>query len=427
MYLNLIKYYFSLSKWSRCSTEKVKAMQFQKFVDLYKHACKNSLFYQKFYAKHNALNLDLKTWDDISKIPLLSKEMLRNADAKEITTCPLEDVNTHTTSGSSGEPTKIYVDKATDYTAHVRVFYILRKATKYNPFKKILMITRFERDDNFQVEKDLSLLGRLQKKLGLFRREIISIYDDPDYMIERIESSNPHILWSTPSVLDIVANRLSETKKKLSVPYVVTTSEPVTPVIYDKIHSCLCQNSVDIYGAEESPSLGYEVNKSGKKWIFPNTNLFEFINQQESSNGLTGDIVITNLINKTMPIIRYDIRDGGKVDKNEGFAHTYISEISGRIDDILYFPDGKQFVHHHAHEMFMDFDECQQFKFSQKEHSPIRLELKIAPKADKETVYKKAMERWNKRFSGYELEIIFVPQFEINRKTGKFKNIELCP
>ena len=142
-------------------------------------------------------------------------------------------------------------------------------------------------------------------------------------------------------------------------------------------------------------------------------------------NKEVGDIILTNLINYTMPIIRYDIKDLGSFSTNDiNVPHKYIGDIIGRIDDILDFPDGEKFVHHHAHEMFIDFTECEHFKFEQKGNETIRLLLKANKKFTEEEIRKKAQLRWNKRFEKYPLNIEFVDKFEINPKTGKFKNIE---
>ena len=152
--------------------------------------------------------------------------------------------------------------------------------------------------------------------------------------------------------------------------------------------------------------------------------MFEIINERDFGGQRVGDVIITNLINYTMPIIRYDLKDLCEIKEDKNIPHKYISPIIGRIDDILQFPDGKQFVHHHAHEMFMDFEECEQFKFLQKDNGPIVLQLKPNKRFSNDFIKEKAYQRWNKRFSQYILEIEFVEKFEINPTTGKFKNIE---
>jgi phenylacetate-coenzyme A ligase PaaK-like adenylate-forming protein len=135
-------------------------------------------------------------------------------------------------------------------------------------------------------------------------------------------------------------------------------------------------------------------------------------------------VIITNLINKTMPIIRYDLNDWAEIDGHPEFGHKYIKRIFGRQDDIISLNNGRFLAHHHVHEMFMNFHECEMFKFIQKPDETVLLQLKIARDQDPSQVEKLAHERWSKRYGEITLLVEFVNDFEINPRTGKFKNIE---
>lgn len=423
--IRLIAYYCSLIYWHNASVDSTKKMQLKKFNNLFQYACRNSEFYHHFYKEAGVLNLKINSFDDIKKIPIIDKTILKKYSIdKIITTAITPKLNQHMTSGSSGEPFKIYFDKYSDYSAHIRVFFALRKIAHYNPLKKITLITRYKEKDKFQVEGDLSLISKLQRFLGIFQREIISIYSDPDYIIDRIYNSTPYILWSTPSILEIVVNRMIEKNISMQIPFLFFTSENLSPLQYSKFNTHLSKNIVDIYGAMESPCLGFELNKCGQRIVYPNSNLFEIINLRNTDNGETGDVIITNLMNYTMPIIRYDLKDICMTLNTPGFPNKEIGEIVGRIDDILEFPDGTKFAHHHAYEMFMDFEECDHYKIVQLKDKTIQLQIKPNPKFLQQEVIEKAHQRWNKRFPGEKIEIILSEKFEINPLTGKFKNIE---
>jgi phenylacetate-CoA ligase len=426
MILKLVKYYLSLYYWNLASIEKVRKMQIRKFRKIFEYAKVHSKFYSQLYKDAGVYELKIRTFKDIEKLPVIDKNILRKYNYEDILTTKItEKINEHSTSGSSGEPFKFYFDKFTDYTSHTRVFYALCKAGKYNPFKKMTIITRYDENGRFQVEGDIKALKKIQKALGILEREIISIYRDADFIIDKIILSKPYILWSTPSILEIVVNRLIERGISMQIPYLFFTSENLSLIQYKKFHKYLSKNIVDIYGAMESPCLGYEINKSGKRIVFPNSNLFEYVNVRESETGKAGDVLITNLLNFTMPIIRYDLKDIGVVLHDKNFPNKIIGEIVGRIDDILDFPDGKKFAHHHAHEMFMNFHECEMFKFIQKPDKSVVLQLKIAYGQDKSFVEQQAYKRWSHRYRDTPIIIEFVDKFEINPQTGKFKNIEI--
>lgn len=424
MILELIKYWFSISYWEKMPIEKVRKMQLRKFRTIFEYAKKRTWIYHDLYDKMGTSDLSISSWDDIKRVPIMDKDYYRSIPLDKRVSCNLDkSINIHTTSGSSGTPLKIAYTKTVDYTGHVRVFYLLHKVAGYNPFKKILMISRYEDSDKFTVEKDLSILSFLQQKLGLFRREIVSVFKDSDYIIERIVQSSPHILWSTPSAIEIICNRLIEKGQRISVPYLFLTSENFSDVQYAKFTQTLCDNVVDLYGAMESPSIAYDLNKSGICPVFSNSCIVEYIDN-DGMDGTIGNVVITSLLNKVTPFIRYNLKDYGPKLNSPNFPNKVMGPVIGRVDDILTFPDGKPFFHHQAYEMFMDFCEVLQFKFLQVGDGPICLQLVQNPQYPQDVIKQKAIARWEKRFPNYSLQIEFVDKIEIDKKTGKCKNIE---
>jgi phenylacetate-CoA ligase len=426
MVVALIKYYFSLHYWNCAPLDSLKNMQLKKFAALFEFAGKHSKFYREYYGDHGVLDLKIESLDDIAKVPVINKSILRQNNTRDIMTCDIEHgINIHSTSGSSGEPLKVAFNKYEDYTAHIRVYWALRKAG-YKLTDKIVMITRYTAADTFAIETDISTLSILQSKLNLCQREIISIFEPVDEIIAKFLKTKARILWSTPSIMQIIGNRLKEKEIKLDFPIVFLTSEVISEQQKELFISCLGNNIVSLYGAIESPSLGFDFGLADRFTIFPNSNYFEFECVKDNGEGkIIGKVVITNLINKTMPIIRYDLNDLAEIDERPGFGYKYIKKIIGRQDDILELSNGKRLAHHHAYEMFRDFHECEMYKFIQKPDKTVLLQLKIGRNQDRSHVEQLAQERWRKRFKEIPLLIEFVDEFKIDPRTGKFKNIEI--
>jgi len=427
MIVALMKYYFSLRYWNRAPLDSIKSMQLKKFRKVFEHARKHSRFYREYYGDHGVLDLKIKSMEDIKKVPLINKAILRKYSTGDIMTRNMDrHIHIHSTSGSSGEPFKIAFNRYEDYTAHVRVFWALRKAG-YKITDKIVIISRYNEEDKFEIEKDLSTLGTIQGKLNLFKREIISIYEPVDQIIAKLLKTRARVLWSTPSIMQIVANRLKEEEIKLSFPIIFFTSEVISPRQKELFISYLGKKIINVYGSMESPCLGFDIDFKERFVIFPNSNLFEFraaSTNDANENGLS-KILITNLMNKTMPFIRFDLNDLTELDNTPELGFKYIKKIIGRQDDILKLKNGKEFAHHHAYEMFKDFHECEMYKFIQKPDKTVLLQLKIARDQDQSYIEKLAYKRWRKRFEEVPLQIEFVNNFALNPQTGKFKNIEI--
>jgi phenylacetate-CoA ligase len=423
---NLLKYFFSLSHWEKASVESIEEMQVRKFRDIFEYAVANSKFYNKFYKEHGVLSLKIEKFEDIRKVPIIDKDILRKYSMEDIMTCDIsKKINIHSTSGSTGEPFKISFNKYEDYTSHVRVYWALKKAG-YSLTDKIIMVTRYDPNHKFEVEKDVSVLNILQRRFNVFRREVISIFDSADDIISKLEGSSAKVLWSTPSIMQIIANRLVEKGKKFQFQIIFLTSEVISPILKDLFISHLGKNIVNLYGSMESPSIGFDIGLNDHFTLFPNSNCLEVENHNETVEiNKNGNVIITNLINKTFPIIRYNLNDLVEIENNQEFSPKYIKKIIGRRDDIIDLPNGVGLAHHHVAEMFMDFHECEMYKFIQKKDKTVHLQLMISPKHDKLHVSNLAAERWRKRFGDMPLSIDIVQNFMVNPKTGKFKNIEV--
>lgn len=426
MVLSLLHYYANTVYWRRADVLAIEAMQLRSFQKLYAWAAKQSKFYREYYGDHGALGLSLRSLEEIRRIPPVSKAILRAVPLADIVTRNnLSGLNIHSTSGSTGEPLRVAYSRFEDYTAHVRVFWALRRAG-YSPSQPIVMITRYNPGESFQIEKDIAAIKLVQKILRSFRSEIISIYDPVDTIIDKLQITKARLLWSTPSILQIIAQRLKERGIALRFPCVFLTSEMVSEVQKQLFLSWVGKEIVGLYGAIESPSLGFDFGLQGRFEVFPNSNLFEFAPQvAREVEEKVGRVIITNLINRTTPIIRYELNDLAELGDDPGFGRKHIGRIIGRQDDILELGQGRFLAHHHAHEMFMDFHECDMFRFVQTKDQAIRLKLKIPKGSDPAQVEKLARCRWEKRFAGVPLAVEFVEYFEVDPCTGKFKNMEI--
>jgi len=424
MILKLLKYYLSLFYWERASVDAVKRMQLRKFRQVFEYAREHSKFYKDLYTKHGVMDLKIEKWEDIDKVPVITKAMLREYSTSDIMTCEIhKNINIHSTSGSTGEPFKIAYTKYEDYTSHVRLTREIMKHG-YTPFKKMALLSRYEPGHNFEVEDDIGLISKIQKKINIFPKKVISIFEPIESVIKQLEEYKPFIIWSTPSYIHLLALELKRQNKDLKVPLCFLMAETISPEQMKLFRERVCKNVIDAYGCMESPSMGYSINTTDCKNLVVSTTLVEVINQRKVNDKEVGDIIVTSLINKTMPFIRYELGDYVGIIDDESFPTKKIGKVYGRFEDILSLDDNKTLSFHQTYQMFHDFHEVEQYKFIQLLNDDIVLQLKTKKGTDQEDVKKKALSIWNKYFPKSILLIEFVEEFEISKKTGKFKVIE---
>lgn len=399
-------------------------MQLKKFREVFEYARQHSKFYSELYTMHGIMDLKIETWDDIQKVPLINKAMLREYSAQDIMTCKIDSsINIHSTSGSTGEPFKIAYTKFEDYTSHVRLTKAIMQHG-YTPFKKLVLLSRYEPGHKFEVEEDFSKIACLQKRLNLFQKDVISIFEPLNDIIDKLQSIKPFIIWSTPSFINLLAIELEKRYQRLDIPICFLMAETISPNQMKLFRERVCKDVIDAYGCMESPSMGFSLNNLDYKNIIPNTTLTEVVNKREFNQNKVGDIVITSLINKTMPFIRYDLGDFVGVLDDKNFPFKTIGKVHGRFDDILSFGDGFSLAFHQTYQLFHGFHEVEQYKFIQMPDYQIILQLRIKPESSKNEVKEKADKIWNKYYPGFPLIIEWVDHFEIDKKTGKFKVLE---
>lgn len=421
--IKLIKYFFSTLYWSLQSKERISKMQLNKFKNIFEYARENSQFYREIYTRAGVLDLDIKSWDDIEKVPIVSKDDMRQYELSNIiTTENINTCNIHSTSGSSGTPFRIAYSKYEDYTGHVRLLFLLLK-NGYSPFKRLLLITKNKPNEKTDIEKDINLITRMRRFLGLFNSEVISIYETADKIISKIEEYKPYLLWTTPSSAYIIAKTLKKQNKKLNVPLLLLISENLPDEHAQLCKEFLCINYIDHYGCMEAPTMGYSKNNSMTKEIFSSFVFLEVLNKRKVDNYEVGDLILTNLLFKNMPFIRYNIGDFIEILQDDTFLNKRIGRIYGRINDIIKI-ENEEIFHMKLSQIYRGYIKLEQYKLVL-DRKRLELHVKVSDKYNEEEVLKETEQMWYNTYPNINISVISKEDFEIDKKTGKFKVIEI--
>lgn len=419
----LLTYWLSIIFWSHAPSTLVEKMQLRKFRKIFEFARSNSPFYKKFYYDHGVSNLQIRSWEDVEKVPIVDKYTMKQQVYEDLLTRPLNNgINIHSTSGSTGEPFNIAYSKFEDYTGHIRLIWLLMK-NGYTPFKKMTLVTKNEPGQKFEVEEDISIVGKLQQKLHILERDVISIYEPPTKIIARLEETKPYVLWTTPSAAAVIAQELKREDKKLKIPLLLLISENVSEKDVCLFQEYLCNNYINHYGCMEAPTMSYGINNNAEQISIPNFVLFEQVNLRKVDKIPVGDLIITNFSNKTMPFVRYSLGDFAEVINQNGKHCKRIGKIFGRLNDTIEI-NGEQIFHMKLSQIFRGYMKCEQYKLVQRPDQSLELQLKISEDASAQDVSKEAEILWHDRFPNIPISITFKDQFHIDSKTGKYKVIE---
>lgn len=425
LWIRLIAYWLSLHFWASASSSRIRKMQIRKFGKIYSFARKESVYYHSAYSKLDS-NIKLDSWEKISSIPIVEKQDLRSAGLENVipTRFNKEKLVYCTTSGSTGQPFQLAYTKYANLTAYLRVFYIMRRVAHYTPMKRMTLLSKYEEGKEFNVEKNLNVVKHVQRKINFFSRQLVNVFDDPHTIYEKISSYNPYILYSSSSAVDVLANYISDNGYSMHIPYIILIAEPVSKIQYEKYRHIFGATIINVYGAQEVPTIGYEVNMEGIFHLFPNSCLVEFADISNTEYGKKGKLIVTNLINKAQPFVRYNLNDFTDIIEDVDFGSKFIGQVVGRVSDVLTLPDGGSVFHYCISELFIDFKCALQYKFIQINDGLIKVLILPDSHYSDEEVISEAKKRWATKYNDYPLTVEIVNHFDIDEKTGKFKVIE---
>lgn len=314
--------------------EKLEALQLKRLKQTIRQSLKVE-FYKKRLAENNIRPEDIKTLDDIRKIPFTRKQDLRDGYPFGFLAVPLKKVvRIHTTSGTTGKPTVVgYTRKDLDTWADL----IARNMT-------MVGITD---DDVFQNMVNYGMFtGGLgfhygAEKIGM--TVIPSATGNTKRQIETMKDFGVTTIHCTPSY----AMHLSEVAEEMhvsldSLKTGIFGAESWSETMRKSLENRLEITAYDSYGLSElfGPGVAFECPERNGLHIWHDVFLVEIINPQtgeQLGDGERGELVVTPLVKEAMPLLRYRIGDITMKIEDDCVCKRgqKIARITGRSDDML--------------------------------------------------------------------------------------------
>lgn len=322
------------------TAEQMRSYQDEQFVRFARHALDNTEFYRQWAKEKGIAAGDINSLADIKEFPVIEKTFIRThadlfkakpgrAGAKPITLF---------TSGTTGTPLSVFTDQDSR-SEHYAFFSRLR--SWYGVAS---------------VAKRATLFGRIimpasQKKPPFWRYDaaqknlLMSSYHlNPDNLIhyyKKIQEYQPQEIFSYPSSIVRIAEFIvAEGLPPLQLKLLMTTAEHLHDWQRKLLEQAFIAPVVNQYGCTE---MAFFVSNlpDGSLRFHPEHGIAEVrkLSGELAFEG-EGELVVTGLINYSMPVIRYAIGDSvtiGEVDKH-GFPE--LLEVHGRKDDVIYMRDG---------------------------------------------------------------------------------------
>jgi phenylacetate-CoA ligase len=330
------EYFFRLRKSQWKPNRLLKKNQEKKLRKLIDYSYHHVRYYHRLFKTLNIKPYDIKKVDDLNKIPILTKGQIKK-NFQDFLPNLFNFKNSFClqTSGSTGLPLKIYIDKNT----HNRIGARQLRSYFACGYKITDILYNFSAPHHFISSKEW------YNFFHLFRKKNFSVFDSINHHILQLKKSPPDIIKSYPSVLYLLANQIENLDiKEINPRLIFTSSELLTKKLREKINYVFNSEIFDQYGSVEFGTFAWECLEHTGYHIDIEDIILEFLKDKESiTPGEEGEIVVTDLNNLCMPLIRYSLGDISAPVAEKcscGRELPLMRLIDGRKDDFILLPNG---------------------------------------------------------------------------------------
>jgi len=319
--------------------EALEAIQLRRLQETLSRVYATVPFYRKQFDAADIRPSDIKSLDDLKRVPFTTKQDLRDNYPFGMFAVPLENVvRIHASSGTTGRPTVVGYT-ARDIETWSRLMArslcaagatpndIIHNAYGYGLFTGGLGV-------HYGAER----LGASVIPIsgGNTKRQVIIMQD-----------FGPTVITCTPSYalhLVEVAEDMGVNFQNLKFKAGILGAEPWSESMRAEIEQKMNIKAMDIYGLSEviGPGVSIEcVEAQNGLHIFEDHFIPEIINPDTGEVlplGETGELVFTSITKEAFPVIRYRTRDITSLNPEPcicGRTHVRMNKVSGRSDDML--------------------------------------------------------------------------------------------
>jgi len=318
--------------------EKIKELQTERLIKQVKNVYENVKYYRDLMDQKGVSPDDIKSVEDISKLPFITKADLREAYPYGLMARPLSDcVRIQSTSGTTGKRVVAF------YTQHDIDIW-------EDCCARAIVAVGGTKDDVCQVCYGYGLftggpgLNGGSHKVGCLTLPMSS--GNTERQIQFMLDLQSTIICCTPSYAAYIAETLKEmgyTKDDISLKAGIFGAEAWTEEMRRDIENSLGIKAYDIYGLTElaGPGVSFECEAQAGMHINEDHYIAEIIDPDTGEvlpEGSKGELVLTSVDKEAFPLLRYRTRDICVLSREKcscGRTFVKMSKPMGRSDDML--------------------------------------------------------------------------------------------
>ena len=320
------------------SREDMKKLQDERLVAQVKHVYENVKYYRDLMDEKGVTPDDIKSTDDLHKLPFLTKADLRDAYPYGLLAKPLSEcTEIHSTSGTTGK--------------RVVAFYTKNDIDLWHDCcARAITAVGGTKDDVCQVCYGYGLftggpgLDGGSHKVGCLTLPMSS--GNTERQIQFMRDMGATIICCTPSYAAYIGETLHDmglTTDDIKLKAGIFGAEPWTEEMRSSIEKSLGIKAYDIYGLTETsgPGVSFECSEQTGMHINEDHFIPEIIDPDTGEvlpEGSVGELVFTSITKEAFPLLRYRTRDLCVLSRKKcscGRTLIKMAKPMGRSDDMM--------------------------------------------------------------------------------------------
>lgn len=320
------------------SRQEIEELQLKRLQETVRH-CMNSPFYKKRFEEEGLTPDDIKSLDDLKKIPFTTKQDLRDTYPFGIASVPLEKcVRLHSSSGTTGNPTVIlHTQRDLDEWA--------------NAVARCLHMVGLRPTDVFQNSSGYGMFtGGLGFQYGAERLGMLTVPAAAGNTLRQlkfIKDFGTTALHAIPSyasrLYEVMVEQGIDPRRDTKLKTLVIGAEPHSEEQRKRIENMLGVKAYNSFGMSEmcGPGVAFECKEQNGLHIWEDYYIVEIVDPntlEPVPEGEVGELVLTTINREAMPLLRYRTRDLTRILPGEcpcGRHHKRLDRMQGRSDDMI--------------------------------------------------------------------------------------------
>jgi phenylacetate-coenzyme A ligase PaaK-like adenylate-forming protein len=413
------------------SSEEIHAVSLARLRRLLAHAAATVPYYRDMWHGIGFDQPRTATVNDLRRLPILTKADIREQkNALVSSAVHADDLVPALTGGTSGTQTEFYRDRRCHVVRFGRQWGILERCG-YRPGDRRALV--------WGVHDDLP--GTATGLKQWFRRfaaadevlccTVMTTGQMFDYH-RRLRRFRPTALYGYPNAIEQFARFIEQERlSKIAVGQVLCTAERLHDSQRVLFQDVFGGEVFNLYASREHGVVGFECERHRGFHIDAGSVVVEILcDRRPAMPGESGEIVVTDLLNYGMPLIRYatgDVATAPVAPCDCGCPLPIFSGLDGRVSDILYRPDGSRVAGLMLDDLFVEKPNITHAQFVQEDAGSLDVRLVLKQNADATPDLQRGVIEEVRSIMGPDIiiRLHYLPDIPRNPRSGKFQ-LTIC-